>query len=286
MKFNTDYQALAHHFMYNNDYSECYGNRMFSKNDTLYSYGHHFIMAKKLDNGVILINDKSCSATTAKQMRCLENAIGSNWTKFYVDSFTDHPSTIKMYFKKIRFYAEKLKKARSKADDYRWEVENYIQTIKSFKETLKVKYRFNKQEKQILEGGASPEVVALLNEAKAKAEKKAKALIRKRNRKQLEKLKTDIELWRNNEVSWLNNYYMTAPILRLTKDETEVETSYRSFVKVESAKRLFDMIKAKRDVKGHEIDNYTVISVNGTLKIGCHEIEMTEVISFAKQMGW
>jgi hypothetical protein len=37
------------------------------------------------------------------------------------------------------------------------------------------------------------------------------------------------------------------------------------------------MIKAKRDIKGHQIDGYTVISINGTLKIGCHDIDMTYV---------
>jgi hypothetical protein len=37
------------------------------------------------------------------------------------------------------------------------------------------------------------------------------------------------------------------------------------------------MIEAGRDVKGHEIDGYTVISMNGELKVGCHAIERSEV---------
>lgn len=57
-------------------------------------------------------------------------------------------------------------------------------------------------------------------------------------------------------------------------------------VSYEAGKLLFAMIKAGKDVKGHDIDGYTVISINGVLKIGCHVIEMAEVHRFAKMEGW
>lgn len=37
------------------------------------------------------------------------------------------------------------------------------------------------------------------------------------------------------------------------------------------------MIKADKNIHGHDIDGYTVISWNGELKIGCHRIEHAEV---------
>jgi hypothetical protein len=66
-------------------------------------------------------------------------------------------------------------------------------------------------------------------------------------------------------------------VLRISKDKMYVETSQGAKVTTKSAKVLFQMIKAKRDIKGHQIDGYTVISINGTLKIGCHDIDMTYV---------
>jgi hypothetical protein len=65
-----------------------------------------------------------------------------------------------------------------------------------------------------------------------------------------------------------------------------VETTKGARVSYEAAKLLYSMIKAGKDIKGHNIDGYTVISLNGVLKIGCHEIPREEVDRFAKLMNW
>jgi len=59
--------------------------------------------------------------------------------------------------------------------------------------------------------------------------------------------------------------------------DNEVETTKGARVPVKDARILWAMIKAGRDIKGHRIGNYTVISLNGTLKIGCHVIPLDEV---------
>ena len=46
------------------------------------------------------------------------------------------------------------------------------------------------------------------------------------------------------------------------------------------------MIKAGKDIKGHKIDGYTVIGLNGVLTIGCHKIERKEIDRFAKSQNW
>ena len=60
-----------------------------------------------------------------------------------------------------------------------------------------------------------------------------------------------------------------------------METSQGVRVTTDAAKLLYQMIKAKRDIKGHNIDGYTVISINGTLTIGCHKIDM----AYVKKVG-
>ena len=44
------------------------------------------------------------------------------------------------------------------------------------------------------------------------------------------------------------------------------------------------MIKAGKDIKGYKIDKYTVISINGTLKIGCHNINRANVTEVGEQL--
>lgn len=65
--------------------------------------------------------------------------------------------------------------------------------------------------------------------------------------------------------------------LRLSKDRTTIETSKQAYVTVKEAKLLWAMIKTGRDIKGYQIGYYTVISLNDQLKIGCHDIPMSEV---------
>lgn len=48
-KFGSNYEACAHSFAYasKDEAGENYGRRMFYFNDIMYSYGSHFIIAKK-----------------------------------------------------------------------------------------------------------------------------------------------------------------------------------------------------------------------------------------------
>jgi hypothetical protein len=73
-------------------------------------------------------------------------------------------------------------------------------------------------------------------------------------------------------------------ILRISKDGNFIETSQGAKVSVDAAKVLYLMIQAKRDIKGHNIDGYTVISINGVLTIGCHKIDMKYVHKIGKKL--
>lgn len=65
-----------------------------------------------------------------------------------------------------------------------------------------------------------------------------------------------------------------------------VETSKGARVDLDKAKVLFDLIKSGRDIKGFDLDGYTVIGLNGVLTIGCHKIERKEINRFAKLLNW
>jgi hypothetical protein len=65
-----------------------------------------------------------------------------------------------------------------------------------------------------------------------------------------------------------------------------VVTSGSARVPIREAKILLHRIRTKQDVKGFKIGNYTVISINGTLKIGCHEFTQSEIKAFTEFYGW
>lgn len=90
--------------------------------------------------------------------------------------------------------------------------------------------------------------------------------------------------------------YDIAPLLRLSKDGKNVETSQGASVPVAHARRLFGFV-ARCRAEGREfvpnghtehVGAFTVAHVapNGDLRVGCHSFEWQEIERFAASMGW
>jgi hypothetical protein len=136
----------------------------------------------------------------------------------------------------------------------------------------------------MIRDGRLPERIALEDkrrQEKALAAMKAKALI-------------ELRKWAANKRSdWRSYAHFDLPVkLRASVvPNTEnfhktIETSRGAVVNYDSGKALYDKIRRGQDVRGFNIDGYTVMSLNGVLKIGCHEIERKEIDRFAKSQGW
>lgn len=69
-------------------------------------------------------------------------------------------------------------------------------------------------------------------------------------------------------------FYSDEDFIRISQDGQFIETSQRVKIPIESAKTLYKLIQSGKDIKGYKIEGYTVISLNGTLKIGCHRINV------------
>ena len=100
-------------------------------------------------------------------------------------------------------------------------------------------------------------------------------------------------LWRNNKdipkIEYPEKFHkltrprlFESPGLRLTPDGEKVQTSMGAYVPFREALILLGRIRKGQDVKGFKIGMYTVISIKGTLKIGCHEITREEIEQFCK----
>jgi len=106
----------------------------------------------------------------------------------------------------------------------------------------------------------------------AKENKRIVAETKKRAKDDLKRLKLNIEKFYSYDTN--NVYYTNQDYVRLSIDKERVETSQGVSVDVREARILYNLIVNKKDIVGFKIKDYTVISINGTLKIGCHNINI------------
>ena len=281
--------------------------------DSLFSY-NWYELAKfhetKTGETVVLIRDYSYSSSTGRHKNMSEGAT-RHYKHIYIHGATYpytydrgkllvHEANIISFVSDIRENLEKIKNARltekiswayrqylNKIETLNWYCKEFDQLIPVELETLKitsfeVEEIIQKRNKRALEL-SSPENIA-----------KREAETEKRKKREFDKIRFELETiesdWIKGETNRTTynkgNKRFDFPMIRLRLNGETVETSNYASVPVREAKILFDLIKAGKDIKGFKIGYYTVIGINGTLKIGCHTLERDEINRFSEYMGW
>lgn len=263
--------------------------------DKIYSYGRHFCIARLLPNKQVLFTDRGCSKTTAKHINWVRYAVnhlelvycanpdggtGSNIPEFtkefenligIIEAPRKQQKTKAAAKQSLIFVADKVDKYLAAVGETLENVQDsefmaYYTTarnqdIAALKTQLDI-WEKEKQERQRL--------------ARIEAEKRAKKVITKWKRGERVQIPYFVE-----------TVYLRENVREYGVERTPVvETSKGARVELGRAKILFDLIKSGRDIKGFDLDGYTVIGLNGVLTIGCHKIERKEINRFAKLMGW
>ena len=271
--FNSNSEVI-HLFAQRNVYFETpymsekeYGTR-------LYSYGSHYLLAEFIDDNTVVINDSGYSSSTSKHI-----SIAYGATRQY-KQFSKTNIDLDLVYNTVIANKNKLARA-NKPELYINPILSLWDSLNEFLEyTNAKKYKSNPKYKEIkaivnaLNNG-SDDFKEKLRLASIKAEKAKKA-------KDAKQLKIDLAKFYTYQI----DYFRTGKedFLRISKDGEKIETTQRVRVGIESAKMLYKMILANVDIKGHNIDGYTVTSINGTLKIGCHNINMNSVHNVGKQI--
>ena len=249
--FNSSVDVI--HVYAQREQSDARCSNVFFEGDLIYSYGRHYLLGEFIDNGkAIVINDTGYSVTTSKHIAQLTQA-----TRQYKQFFTSTCRGVEVVPKMQELF-NKLPRARNKAK-YINEINNIFSKYVEYLDYTKRNKRGNiyyKDARKIWKAVNSMDIDAILKKEKERQDKaKAKKIAK----------------FMNYDVDYL--YGMDVDYVRLSKDRTKVETSQRVRVSIDDARLLYKMIKAGKDIKGHKIDSYTVISVNGVLTIGCHKIK-------------
>jgi hypothetical protein len=263
---NTDLNAIGR------------ASNIFFEGDKIYSYGKHFILAKRfIHEGRVItfLNAKSYSNSTSKHQNHLRKAVnGLNFSINFPNNSCfelGHLGQVRRDLEdEIKGLIKKQLRARSN-DYYIREVNSKAFIITSLNECF-------------------PDIVNPINLFEIKDYQKAYlyAANLRNNKEEREQAKQAKKVEKEKEylTQWLNGTYngqlYNLPVhLRLIGDN--IETSHGAKVPTLQAFKLLRDIREGKDCKGVKIGNYTVIETTlDYIKIGCHVISWNIINEFFK----
>ena len=248
---------------------------LFFEGGRIYSYGRHYLLGEFISNEnndvAVIINTNRYSSTTAKHSSLAWGAT-THYTQFE-KQYTEEKSVISL----LNELETKLLRARkpliyiSKAKDVLY---------------MHLEYQeFMHGEAVTSSKVAEAYVPFQIDEEELKAlQDKDKGRRKKEAQRQREKLELEINDFLNYKTPYISTCKINDAYVRISKDGEKIETSKGVKVPVREAKILYSKIVRGEDIKGFKIDHYTVIGLNGTLKIGCHSINLKNMHEVGKQL--
>lgn len=250
-------------------------NNLFFYHDCIFSYGHHFVIAKHY-NGILLFTLRSYSNTTAKHISQVRNA-SSHLKKVYC-YYPDgtHNENFTEWINEAEKNIEKLKKA-NKPVIYLNNLDRIKQQAQSYCNLFEI---------SIDERLSTILAITDKQEAKEYEDKKQAFILAEKQRKEKE-LKNnhakELKKWRNFESSSL---YLRDGFdyLRFNKEKQRFETSQRIEIPLALGLKLYD--KIKNGIQFEKVLDYSVREINKTfIQVGCHKItikEINKIVSYVR----
>lgn len=257
-------------FMKNDNFKNNYANK-------IYSYGYHYLLAEFINSNTVLINNKGYSNSTSKHISLIIGA-----TRQYKQFFTMN-CDIDLVYNQIMTNKNKLARANKP--------ELYIDPIFRLYNSIIDYYTYINKLSHLKKHGYFKEIKKLVDALntdseglKEKLNKLAIDKAKKQARKDKKELKEKLVKFTSFDINSfrIGNF----DYLRISKDKTQIETSQQIKIDIDKCKLLYKLIKAGKDIKGYKLDYYTVISINGSLKIGCHNIHRNEINRIANLLNW
>jgi len=255
------------------------GSQYFNGNK-FYSYGDHFCIAH-LVGKYVLFNSQTYSVTTSQHQSKIQYAL--NHLEGFAVPYPQTPCTVDNLSWCVDEFKSTLK-THLRARSY-----SYISELNHYKETLSFLVNNFHREEGLFSLSLEYMAKTLETLAGDPAQLKKELKAEDKKKREAKKLK-QAELKAENAqkiTDWKNGMAITLPFhlppfLRIVSgfsihDQIFVETSKGVKVTIESAHKLCQAIESGVDIIGYDIEGFTVISVNGTLKIGCHDIPISEV---------
>lgn len=293
--------SMVAHLWAHQSQSEARNGRgsVFFHDDTIYSYGHHFPIARHVD-GVVLFNSGSYSVTTSGHQSIVRQAASHLKTFTVPDvlarSEGQHKANMANY--RERYERQLLGAGRArKAYSIEWQLRQAEETrteANEYAERFGIDSRIEAVDVETMRVKAKELAVKQAAETRRKNEERRKAY-----EAETEQYRLELDKWRRGErdrpphLSWGNPARSNGAALRVRGDT--VETSQGATVPASHAAAAWPVIKACRD-KGRtfqtngrviRLGHFRLDSVDakGNVKAGCHYIPFVECERVAVELG-
>ena len=266
---------------------------VFFDNDTIFSYGSHYPLGRKVTNqrgdSAVLVNisteHRGGSTTTSRHRSLLQRAIPSRDSHFEVDGLSrysdtaiDHNENVAYYIRCVSESVAKAKRARLNGDFHRSNAARSANAANAYATFFGLALPFGnvaELEAEIATYTAKQAEMELVRQAE---------LVRK--------AQDDIDAWIAGGSNYRPLYGVNKTFLRVNGDK--VETSKGVEFPVTHALKGLVLIEACRSAKreykrnGHtlHLGVYAIdsIDIEGNVKAGCHYVEYSEVSRIAAQI--
>lgn len=255
---------------------------MYFNNDSIYSYGSHFCIARHLNEDTILFTTRSYSNTTIKQVSIVRNAAShKNFILCpYPAEYQKHDN-FTYWIKEAKSVTQKLVKAKKPAK-YTLQLTQILSECTKYCEALNFEV---------------PEELTLIcsiedyEGLKAFIEKETAIINEREKQAKIQALKTakkSISNFRAFKMYQSYNINTGFTYLRFNAETQRVETSQRVEIPILIAQKFYDAIKGKKAmIEPIEILNYKLLNIDAkTIQVGCHKIEHKEINKIAKLLNW
>lgn len=253
------------------------GSNFYFDNDTIYSYGRHFPIAKHIiydGNSAVLFTGETHSNTTAKHISIVKQACNHLNVIYCASPTATHTANFDFWLKSAEYIISKLPTAKKP--------EKYLAELSGI-QSQAVKYAtfFNLTFPESLKA-----VFAIENKDQYKSYKDNKeAILEAEKKKQAEALKRkhkkELTKWLSGET---NRLYTRdgEDYLRMSMHYDCVETTQGVEIELPTAKAFWKLIKEGKLAVGDMLENYTVNEVGDLIKIGCHTFKKDYLIKFGE----
>lgn len=281
------------HLWANKSRESANGSHFFFEGDTIYSYGHHFPIARH-HKGCVLFTQKDYSVTTSRHKGYVRCAC-SHLEVFHVDDVTKDPSgkDVKEYARRIQDAAMACARARNP----QWKLDSLTRLITEANDFC-LKFGFQTR-------FSAPENFDELKiRAKAASQKLARQTRLKNERIERENQEA-VTRWLAGEPISLP-YTIQKVYLRVKTQDvdklspanietyaTVMQTSKGATVPLSEAEKAFRFVMLKREKGWHRngeqcsIGEFQLDAVNEQGVIaGCHRVSWDEIERFAKTQHW
>lgn len=295
--------AMVAHLWANQSQTEARNsnNSFYFREQTIYSYGNHFPIAKFHDtpNGerVILFTARTYSMTTHKHVALTNSAIRNGITVIQCDNVrpcreSDHLGNLAGMRQELIDLMNKAARARSNFEDLYTSMEDVVLRYHTYRTLFQLKTISDRL--AIPEDWKAQAHIRLKEQAQKDKERKEQ---RKRAEEQREKeLLADMCKWIEHKECEYRAYQYPVIQLRL-KDAETVETSKGAELPVSHARTLWDLIQEIKqgDREEYQHNGHSLhaglfvvqhIKRDGSLRAGCHEMTYAAMEDFASRMKW